>query len=282
MLLLPARELPLDAEAVREFRRRFRLRFSGDVARLSVYRGVSEGLAPPGIEFYLPLFFEHTASLLDYLPAGLVFATDPGLENALAAAWDAIGARHEQYRHDIERPLLSPEELYVPVAELSPRWPGTRLYLERFGTEDAGPAGTANASVRPRNFQLVHTPQTAGALLEFLESYDGRVLLAADSPGRREVISQCSARTAACRACWPAPVRGNAALAILVARSAEPGLRAPPLMLLAETELFGTRALQERRRHPQRRRSGHHPAQSPEPGPGRPWCASTASDAFAV
>ena len=76
--LLPAREVPLDADAVREFRRRFRLRFSGDVTRMSVYRGVSEGLAPPGIEFYLPLFFERTASLMDYLPADLVFAHRSG------------------------------------------------------------------------------------------------------------------------------------------------------------------------------------------------------------
>src|SRR5580765_112795 len=59
--LLPARELPLDAEAVRDFRRRYRLRFSGEVARHAIYRGVSEGIAPPGIESYLPLFFERTA-----------------------------------------------------------------------------------------------------------------------------------------------------------------------------------------------------------------------------
>jgi len=56
--LLPAREIPLDAEAVRGFRRRYRSRFEGDVTRQGIYRGVSEGMAPPGIEFYLPLFFE--------------------------------------------------------------------------------------------------------------------------------------------------------------------------------------------------------------------------------
>ncbi len=272
--LLPARELPLDAEAVREFRRRFRLRFSGDVARLSVYRGVSEGLAPPGIEFYLPLFFEQTASLLDYLPAGLVFATDPGLEAALAGAWDAISARHEQYRHDIERPLLSPEELYVPVAELESRLAQhARVYLERFGAEDADPEGTAASSVRPRNFQLdARATEPLAPLLEFLEAYAGRVLLAADSPGRREVISQmlgAHGRLPRQLADWRQFVEGSAELAILVAPEVRSlSLRAPPLMLLAETELFGTRARQERRR----RRSAADPAtilrnlQSLEPG----------------
>ena len=273
--LLPARELPLDAEAVREFRRRFRLRFSGDVARLSIYRGVSEGLAPPGIEFYLPLFFEHTASLLDYLPAGLVFATDPGLEIALAAAWEAINARHEQYRHDIERPLLTPEEIYIPAAELESRLAQhARVYLERFGSEHAAPdAGAGNGALLPRNFQLdARATEPLAPLLGFLEDYDGRVLLAADSPGRREVISQmlsAHGRTPRQLADWPQFVNGSAELAILVAPEVRSlNLRAPPLMLLAETELFGTRARQERRR----RRSAADPAtilrdlQSLEPG----------------
>jgi len=273
--LLPAREIPLDAEAVREFRRRFRLRFSGDVARLSVYRGVSEGLAPPGIEFYLPLFFEHTATLLDYLPPGLVFATDPGLEGALAAAWDAIGARHEQYRHDLERPLLAPAEICVSVAELESRLAQhARVYLERFGPdhEEAVP-GAGNASLRPRNFQLdARASEPLAPLLEFLQGYEGRVLLAADSPGRREVISQmlsAHGRTPRQLADWPQFVNGDAALAILVAPEVRSlSLRSPPLMLLAESELFGTRARQERRR----RRSAADPAtilrnlQSLEPG----------------
>ncbi len=273
--LLPARELPLDAEAVREFRRRFRLRFSGEVARLGIYRGVSEGLAPPGIEFYLPLFFERTASLLDYLPPELVFATDPGLETALGAAWEAIGARYEQYRHDLERPLLAPEEICVPVAELEARLAQhARVYLERFGQgEPEAAAGAALGSLPPRNFQLdARATEPLAPLLEFLEGYDGRVLLAADSPGRREVIGQmlgAHGRTPRQLADWPQFVGGDARLAILVAPEVRSlSLRAPPLMLLAESELFGTRARQERRR----RRSAADPAtilrnlQSLEPG----------------
>ena len=271
--LLPARELPLDADAVREFRRRFRLRFSGDVTRMSVYRGVSEGLAPPGIEFYLPLFFERTASLIDYLPPDLVFATDPGLETSLAAAWGAIGARHEQYRHDLERPLLTPEELYTGIDELEAGLRAhARVYLERFGSDGAA-ADAAPNSLLPRNFQIdARASEPLAPLLEFLKSYDGRVLLAADSPGRREVISQmlsAHGRTPRQLADWPQFVAGDAALAILVAPEVRSlSLRAPPLMLLAESELFGTRARQERRR----RRSAADPAtilrnlQSLEPG----------------
>src|SRR3984885_14509133 len=70
--LLPAREVPLDTQAVKDFRRRFRTRFEGEPARAAIYRGVSEGLAPAGVEFYQPLFFDEMATLFDYLPANAV------------------------------------------------------------------------------------------------------------------------------------------------------------------------------------------------------------------
>ncbi len=66
--LLPAREFSLSPDAIKDFRRRFRTRFEGDLTRMPLYRDVGEGLAPAGIEYYLPLFFEQTATLLDYLP----------------------------------------------------------------------------------------------------------------------------------------------------------------------------------------------------------------------
>src|SRR5688572_27374389 len=80
--LLPGRELPLDADSVKAFRLRYRKRFEGDPTRSIIYRGVSDGLAPPGIEFYLPLFFDSTDTLLDYLPADTV----------VCAAADVAGA----------------------------------------------------------------------------------------------------------------------------------------------------------------------------------------------
>jgi transcription-repair coupling factor (superfamily II helicase) len=270
--LLPAREIPLDAESVREYRRRFRLRFSGDVARLDLYRGVSEGLAPPGIEYYLPLFFPATACLMDYLPADLVLATEPGLDAALMASWQAISARYEQYRHDIERPLLAPEEIFVSPAEL-----GTQLaahphvYLGEPGGAEATEPG--NACLAPPDFKLdARATEPLAPLMAFLEQYPGRVLLAADSPGRREVITQmlvAHGRTPRPVSGWPQFVDGDARLAIIVAGEVRGlALRDPPLTLLAETQLFGTRARQERRR----RRTLADPAtilrnlQSLEPG----------------
>jgi transcription-repair coupling factor (superfamily II helicase) len=262
--LLPARELPLDVEAVRGFRRRFRLRFAGDVARMSVYRGVAEGIAPPGIEFYLPLFFEQTAGLFDYLPADAVIVSEEGVAEALAAAWASIGARYEEHRHDIERPLLPPEEAFIdPAATLGRIGQHPRVVLPRLGV----------ALELPWSFRIdPRAPQPLAPLVQYLDNYPGRVLIAADSAGRREVITQllgAHGRSPRAVASWQAFAAGDARLAVTVAADLE-GLQLaePALLLLAEGQLFGARARQERRR----RRAASDPnqilrdLQSLEPG----------------
>ena len=76
--LLPAREFPLDEDSCREFRRRYRTRFEGDPTRSAIYRGLRQNIAPPGIEFYLPLFFDTTATLLRLPAAESVLVTAGG------------------------------------------------------------------------------------------------------------------------------------------------------------------------------------------------------------
>ncbi len=67
--MLPAREYPCDTASFEDFRKAFRYRFVVDMRRVSLYQDLRQGLHPQGLEQYLPLFFEHTDSLLDYLPA---------------------------------------------------------------------------------------------------------------------------------------------------------------------------------------------------------------------
>src|SRR5450631_809273 len=115
--LLPARETPLNPEAVREFRRRYRLRFSGDLSQQAIYRDVSAGMAPGGIEFFLPLFFERTSHLFEYLPPSAVVVDINDAASRAAELWSGIGARHEQLRHDRYRPILDPAEVYLTPEE---------------------------------------------------------------------------------------------------------------------------------------------------------------------
>jgi transcription-repair coupling factor (superfamily II helicase) len=256
--LLPAREMPLDAEAVREFRRRFRTRFEGDPNRTSIYRGVSEGLAPAGIEFYLPLFFEETATLLDYLPANAVIVHDAALPAALEKAWSGIATRYEDRRHDIERPVLAPAELFAAPQELEAKLDGfSSITLETFKADTT--LGMAAAEVRnfptvePRDMRAdARAERPLAALDGFLAQFDGRVLIAADSPGRREVLhDMLRARGHGVEAVqdWEGFARGTAALALTVAEDLGGlTLTQPRIAIISEAQLFGARARQERRR----------------------------------
>src|SRR5690348_480949 len=140
--LLPGRELPLDADSVKAFRLRYRKRFEGDPTKSVIYRGVSDGLAPPGIEFYLPLFFDTTDTLLDYLPKDTVVAAGVELPGAVERAARAVSDRYEERRHDVERPVLAPDELFLAPDELAARLDGfARVDIESFKAPDLAATG---------------------------------------------------------------------------------------------------------------------------------------------
>ncbi|MDE2338506.1 MAG: transcription-repair coupling factor [Gammaproteobacteria bacterium] len=252
--LLPARELPLDADAVKEFRRRFRTRFEGDPTRSNIYRSVSEGLAPAGVEFYLPLFFETTATLFDHLPANAVIVRDAALPEALARAWRDIESRYEERRHDIERPVLAPAELFLEPEALG-------AALERFASVTLGAAAEPAEPAVTRDFATLEPPELRidtraerplARLDAFLDSFPGRALIAADSPGRREVLHELlrsERRPVALVGGWDEFLAGQTPLCLTVAADlAGLSLSAPPLAIIAEAQLFGARAPQERRR----------------------------------
>src|SRR5580693_7484094 len=139
--LLPARETPLNPEAVREFRRRYRLRFTGDLSEQAVYRDVSTGVAPAGIEFFLPLFFERTSHLFEYLPPNSIVVDINDAASSAPALWDGIVDRHEQLRHDRHRPILDPAEVYLTPPEFQAAyaaWQQVQLHTFEWPPETAG------------------------------------------------------------------------------------------------------------------------------------------------
>jgi transcription-repair coupling factor (superfamily II helicase) len=116
--ILPAREFPFDADAIRLFRQRFRDRFPVDPGRCPVYRDISEAQLPAGIEYYLPLFFEITNSLLDYLPESTLIIEIDEAFDGLDAGWRLVNERFEQLRGDAERPVLAPDDAFWNPAAL--------------------------------------------------------------------------------------------------------------------------------------------------------------------
>ncbi|GAA5170273.1 transcription-repair coupling factor [Viridibacterium curvum] len=113
--LLPAREFPLDDKARTSFRQRFREAFEGDPTKSIIYKDVSNGVASPGIEYYLPLFFEETATLFDYLPKDILFVTHHDVPAAIDAFWNEANSRFRLMAGDRARPLLAPDQLFLPA-----------------------------------------------------------------------------------------------------------------------------------------------------------------------
>ena len=111
--LLPAREFPLDEAGQARFRQNFRERFEGDPSRSHIYKNVSKGNAPAGIEYYLPFFFERTANLFDYLPQQATLCLHHDVNEAIATFTQDAASRYNLLRGDPERPLLEPRELFL-------------------------------------------------------------------------------------------------------------------------------------------------------------------------
>jgi len=251
--LLPAREFPMHREAISAFRQRWRARFEGDPNRCPVYRDVSQGLAPAGIEYYLGLFFDQLASLLDYLPDNTLVVEAGGVHEAAQAFWSQAAERYEQYRHDAQRPLLPPGEAFLQVGELHAGINAQRrVTLERFEGEP-GAGHTHFASRAPTALPVDgRAAEPLGVVRHFLDRFPGRVLFAAESAGRRETLLE----SFAAQGLRPVQVDGwQGFLAVrervcITVAALDQGavLDDPALALICETQLFGERALQRRRR----------------------------------
>jgi transcription-repair coupling factor (superfamily II helicase) len=258
--ILPAREVPLDADSVHHFRDRYRARFEGQPGRSRVYREVSDGIAHGGIEYYLPLFFDTTANLLDYLPnTCLTFAPD-GLESILETAWAEIEERHELCSLDRERPILGPAETFFTSADVASRLDAFAAVT--YSAQSTGAAGGHDLSTRlppPVRVEARYDDAAAG-LVEFLDSYDGRVLFTTRSPGLREQIAEIlSARGIELSRveAWIDFAMGTQRAAVALA-PLENGVLLPSagLAIISEQELFGERTRPAARR----RRSERDPA----------------------
>ena len=262
--LLPAREFPLTDEAAKTFRSNLRERFPIDVRRCPLYQDMKQGVTPGGIEYYLPLFFEHTATLFDYLADDALFVLGEGASAAADQFWAQTAERYDQRAHDIERPVLPPAELYLPPEKLRELL-NQRLRVEMVdaGHEHAIDSGTQPAPELPLNRK---GEEPGSSLKHFLSSYPGRVLIAADSAGRREALIETLAAAGLKPQLvddWSAFVNRRPGehqddqqpgFAITIA-GLEQGfaLTKPALTVLTERELYGERVRQERDR---RRRRG--------------------------
>ncbi|WP_420389064.1 transcription-repair coupling factor [Marinobacter sp.] len=251
--LLPANEFPWHKEARSGFRNRWFEQFPHVDKDAPIYQDVTHSITPPGIEYYLPLFFEQTATLFDYLPGETLVFTASGLNEA-ASAFDAdTRARYEDRRHDRMRPILPPTELFLQKDELFGLLKGfPRVTMTTEATESTG-GSNCQTDIMPDVAMDGRAADPAGRLKRFISEFHGRVLICAESSGRREALIENLADHGLKLSTlehWQAFVSDPSATLGITVAPMEYGLLLPDhhLALITETALFGERVLQRRRR----------------------------------
>jgi transcription-repair coupling factor (superfamily II helicase) len=263
--LLPAKEFPLQKEAVTRFKARFRERFDVDFRRSPIFQDLNSGITPAGIEHYIPLFFEETSTLFDYLPQDTQVFSLPGIEQAAETFWKDVRNRYEERRVDPDRPLLPPDELFLPVEDCFARlktWP--RVVTSQDDVETGVGRERFPAQALPNLAIEAKASEPLAALSNFLNDFPGRVLFTAESAGRREVLLELLERLKLrpkTLDSWQEFVGSKERLAITIAPLDEgllleqTALDQTALALIAESPLFGQRVMQRRRR--EKRADGH-------------------------
>ena len=242
--MLPAREYPCDDDSFASFRKAFRYRFVVDTRKVTLYQDLRQGIHPQGLEQYLPLFFETTESLLDYLPVKPLVITQHGVAEAAVDFWSSTQERWEQRRHDVERPVLDPLELYFSAKDVQTR-------LDEFVGIDLLDAGQRSA--RSLSFDTRAAPdlrihergnEPAAALLSFVAEFAGRIMFAADTTGRREVLAE-TLQAFALRPqrfeSWAGFLTSGARLGLTVLPVEQGFVAGADVAVLTESQLFGGR-----------------------------------------
>lgn len=182
--LLPAREFPLDKAGIDLFRSQFREQFVGDPQRAKIYKDVSKGIATGGIEWYLPLFFEETATIFDYLPKQSVLCSHGDLDKATQTFWYEANTRYKLLAYDSERPVLPPEYLLTQAEDFF-------INIKQFSVINALLDKKPPAKSK---FPALEVDRRADEPLFKLKAYinkaKNRILIVAESLGRRETMSQ--------------------------------------------------------------------------------------------
>ena len=251
--LLPAREFPLHTDAIERFKIDWYRSFDGDPERCSVFNEVSQGRAPQGAEYYLPLFFDECHSMFDYLPDNTPVVMVGNNFSSANRFWDEVNRRFEEYGVDPRRPLVNPRRGFIPVEELYAAI-GNHCVLEFRDSNDV-PLHFALDTYTPEPFASedeFRNVSGIGKLSLLLKAHESPVLLSVESAGRREIILESLAKEglqAQAVESWEKFQSSGVALGITVTDITRPLFTSPTEpVLVSEDQLFGQRVAQKRRR----------------------------------
>lgn len=250
--LLPAHEYSLSRSAIACFREQFETLFDVDPRQCPLYNDALKAIPSPGLEQYLPLFFDETASLFDHVTDDTRIALLPGVFAAAEQHWQAIEARYVNLGVDPTRPLLPPHRAFFPVSDVFAAIKA-RPRVEFTEDEQQRHALAPQARALPSLAINARAKQPLAELANFMAAQpDTRLLFVAESRGRREALEEVLAPLKLSLPhveSFHAFLQGNQPLAItesLVASGL--WLETPDLAVISETELFGDVVRQSRRR----------------------------------
>lgn len=255
--LLPAHEYPLTPEAISLFRENFETLFDVDPRQVPLYLDALEGIPSPGLEQYLPLFFEQTSTLFDHIDERVEVMMLPQVFDAAQQHWKSIQTRYENIGVDPTRPLLAPTRAFVPVEELFAHIngvPRVQWVDEPHKHESLFDArALPDISLDSRGTHPLHR------LDDFLKrdtTKETRVLLVAESRGRQEALEErlgALSRELVAQPSWSAFMQSKATRGITHG-ALDRGLWLPnqKLIVITESELFGELVRQTRRQQQHR------------------------------
>lgn len=258
--ILPAREFPLNAAAIKMFKHRWFDFFEHNPNDCSVYIDIGQGIAPAGIEYYLPLFFaDDLGNFFDHLPRNTLIIHDAGIEPGAKHFRNELEQRYESRRYDRTRPILAPGELFIATDQLFSHlndYP--RIQWHDADLPSRGGAVRFDTHPLPDISIDSRLDQPLQRLQSWLQANaNTRVLFCAESAGRREALKELLSRIkirASEHPDWITATQSNDQLMLTTAPLSKGVVidASQPLALITENELFGQRIRQTRRRNKQK------------------------------
>ncbi len=188
--LLPGREFPMDDQARARFRSHWRELLEGDPTKSRIYKDMGVGVATAGIEYYLPLFFDDTATVFDYLGPDATLVLHGDMESAFAGFWQDTRDRYRLVQGDPERPVLPPQALFLDAEQFYARAkPYAQLSLRTTERPDDASEDAQNSWRSLPPLTVVRGAEDPLVRLkDHIARSPNRVLLLAESAGRRESL----------------------------------------------------------------------------------------------
>lgn len=247
--ILPAREIPLNHESISLFRNNFRSQFNVNPGGCSIYESISSGKFANGIEYYLPLFFEKTSSIFDYLPANAEIFIIEDINSAAEQFTHEISSRYEQLQGNISRPILQPKQCFLSPTELFTN--ANQFKQIRLQQKISNSGHNFNTSPAKSLPVIRKSDSPFAKLAEYINTEDRKYLIVAESAGRQEMLIELLKQSSLYPIksnSWAEFLESNVKLSITIGQlnyGAE--INDENISIIVESQFFGEQAISPRK-----------------------------------